>query len=128
MKKFSILSIMMLFAVVGFSQFTFGPKAAVNFSKFSLNTDELKSNLKPGFDAGLFARLSISKFYVQPELQYSFRSTDFNEIHDELTNIKSSSIDVPILAGYKIMARIKNATDLHLHFVCGGWGETKMIC
>jgi hypothetical protein len=103
MKKVIITVTVLLFATTGFAQFSFGAKGAVNFSKFSTNLDELKTNRNPGFDLGFFARVGISKLYVQPELVYSFTSTDFDTVVDDMKNIKSSSIDVPVLVGYKLL-------------------------
>ncbi len=102
MKKILFTLTVILLTTSAFAQFTFGPKAALNFSKFSFNVDEMKSNMKPGFDAGVFLRFG-HRLYIQPELLYSFKSTDVEDISNEIDDIKTHAIDVPVLLGFKLL-------------------------
>jgi hypothetical protein len=81
--------------------FSFGPKAALGFSKLSTNLDEMRSSMKPGFDLGIFARVG-NKLYLQPEVTYSFKNGKLKDIWNEAKNLHSSALDVPVLVGYKL--------------------------
>jgi hypothetical protein len=103
-KPFFTLAVLLL-ATTGFAQFTFGPKAALNFSEFYTNIDELKSVMKPGFHAGLFFRIG-GRLHVQPELLYAFKSSNIEESFSHAKNsikTETSSIDIPVLLGYKLV-------------------------
>ncbi|MDR1182566.1 MAG: PorT family protein [Bacteroidales bacterium] len=87
-------------AVAGYSQFTFGPKVSLNFSNISQKTE-----MKPGFNAGIFFRIGRS-FYFQPELDYSFRSSTLKKVAGELkenARLKNHYFDIPLLVGYKFV-------------------------
>lgn len=84
------------------SAFSFGIKAGANFSNYIH-----KSNLKPGGEAGLFLRFG-KKFYFEPNVLYSFRSTNFKDLKNEIQEsfeVGQHFIDVPLLLGYKIANR-----------------------
>ncbi len=107
MKKIILSFALMLLASSAFAQvpgISFGPKIALNFSKFSTDYDAMKASMKPGFDLGLFARFG-NKLYLQPELTYSFQSSKIEGISDEVDdfNVKTSTFDVPVLVGYKLL-------------------------
>jgi hypothetical protein len=105
MKKLSFTLAVLLLATTGFAQFTFGPKAALNFSGFYTGIDELKSEMKPGFHAGLFFRFG-GRLHVQPELLYAFKSSNIEESFSQAKNsikTETSSIDIPVLLGYKLV-------------------------
>jgi hypothetical protein len=88
--------------MTGFSQFTFGPKVGVNFSNF---ID--KTTMNAGIDAGVFFRVG-NNFYFQPEVEYSFKSSDFKSAWKEvehLRKIKTHNINIPLLVGYKFVNR-----------------------
>ncbi len=98
--KHIVLSILLSTALLaGFSQFTLGPKIGANFT----NIIE-KSKFDAGFDAGIFLHFG-NAFYFQPEVAYSFRSTNIEDIYDEITNnkYKTHNIDIPLLLGYKFI-------------------------
>jgi hypothetical protein len=86
------------------SNFSFGPKASFHFNKLYLNQN-FTSSFEPGFEGGLFIRFG-KKWYMQPELLYSFRQTNFEVLLDEVnTNIAAQNhyVILPILIGYKIL-------------------------
>lgn len=106
MKKRSIILLFVLstFAICPVvkaqSVFSFGIKAGVNFSNYIS-----KSNLKPGGEAGLFIRCG-KNFYFEPNVMYSFRSTNFKDFKEEIQEsfeVGQHFIDVPLLLGYKIV-------------------------
>jgi len=103
MKKIVFTLLISLMAASAFAQFSIGPKVALNFSNFSTNINTLKSDLQPGFDVGLFARIG-KKLYVQPEVLYAFKSNEIKSIIGEAKNYKTHAIDVPVLVGYKLLS------------------------
>lgn len=94
---------------------TFGPKIGLNISKLPTqitNTQNLKATNIYGLNAGLFLRISIKKFYIQPEAYFSMKGG--NVSYDSLTwhgtkKIKLNTIDIPLLIGFKAVdAKIFN--------------------
>jgi hypothetical protein len=101
----------------GFAQapfFSFGPKSAVNFSRFSTDVKYWYTNYRPGFDAGLFFRFHINRFYIQPEALYSLFRTDMHYSRFYFTGqfaslstmdvfVNTSTINMPVLIGYAVL-------------------------
>jgi hypothetical protein len=105
MKKILSIVVFTTMATMGFAQvpfFSFGPKAVLNFSDFSTDVGELQSRLRPGFDAGLFFRFNIKSLYIQPEVLYSFKSSNLEDMSTQIQN-HTYSVDVPVLVGYKLL-------------------------
>ena len=99
MKKVIITALFVCTAVVCSALPNFGVKAGANFSKFSVSKSEMKYTFQPGFDLGLFARVKFTKWYVQPELVYSYQASK-----GKGSPIKNytHSFNVPVLLGYKL--------------------------
>ncbi|MDR1680274.1 MAG: PorT family protein [Prevotellaceae bacterium] len=105
MKRTLTIVLLMMMATAGIARspfFSFGPKAALNSSKFATTVSELQSSLRPGFDVGLFFRFSIKSLYIQPEVLYSFKSSDLTEMSEQIRN-RTQSFDVPVLLGYELV-------------------------
>lgn len=102
------------------AQFNFGIKGGYNSS---LNLDNINSisngtydlssvagELNNGFHGGVFIRIG-GKIYVQPELLYGLQKKNFQLTIQDATNpnlpidkfVTFSTIDVPVLIGYKII-------------------------
>lgn len=84
------------------SSFSLGIKAGVNFSNYIS-----ESNLEPGADAGIFLRAG-KRFYFQPEVLYSFRTSTFKDMVDEVQqniDIQEHYIDIPLFLGVKIVSK-----------------------
>jgi hypothetical protein len=97
------------FAGSSFAQFTIGPKIGVNSSRLTLkdnvsNVEEGSASF--GFHAGAFSRITISNFYIQPELLYTSASGELKfkdgALGDQVRSYDFNRIDVPIQVGYKI--------------------------
>lgn len=115
MKKISPMRRMLiLFAVVAAmsvnsanAQFNLGVKVAVNATNYNKQT-----TLYPGADIGFFLRLG-DRFYFQPEVCYSFKSTKLDDagsfLHEvqENTRLHQHFIDVPVLLGYNFINKDK---------------------
>ncbi|NQV01081.1 MAG: PorT family protein [Bacteroidia bacterium] len=115
MKKYIILSVLLLSSVIVFGQFTVGPKVGYNASKFSTDLDTVSSTFKSGFQIGVFVRIG-KKFYVQPELYYTTQGGVFES---NTTNwqqkISIGSLDLPVLVGFKLL----NAKAVNLRILAG---------
>lgn len=115
MKKYLILSLLVVSSAMVFGQFTIGPKVGYNASKFSTNLDTVSSNVKSGFQIGLFVRIG-KKFYVQPELYYTTQGGVFES---NTTNweqkVNIGSLDLPLLVGFKML----NAKVVNLRILAG---------
>lgn len=120
MKRLIILLLAsILFVGVSNAQFSFGIKGGVNSA--SITADELYSienqadldtlivkgqNAKVGFHAGVFARLSIKKLYIQPELLFTsvggeveVTTINSGNIEQTLKDQDFRRIDIPIMVG-----------------------------
>ena len=94
--------------------FTIGPKVGLTSSQ--LNIKETASNLETGdaqfgYHAGLFARITIAGFYVQPEAYFHGINGSYIDPSaggDQTVNIDRNQVDIPILFGMKFakIARI----------------------
>jgi hypothetical protein len=92
------------------SSLNMGNMTSINPEDYALNN--LKGELANGFHLGAFTRIG-GKIYVQPELLYGLQKKTYQftiqDLQDQ-TNIKNienhvtfSTIDVPVLIGYKIV-------------------------
>jgi hypothetical protein len=77
-----------------------GPKIGYNASKLHTNLDSITSQLKSGFQFGIFVRVG-KKVYLQPELYYTTQGGVFKNDGgvDWKQNITLGSLDVPLLVG-----------------------------
>ncbi|MEO6631276.1 MAG: porin family protein, partial [Mucilaginibacter sp.] len=82
------------------AQFSLGIKAGANFSK--INTDNLSSSTRTGYQAGIFTRFG-SALYLQPELYLSGTGGDFHS-NDNGTDfnghVRFTNLNVPVLIGH----------------------------
>ncbi|MBR4135603.1 MAG: PorT family protein [Bacteroidales bacterium] len=111
-----LLTILLIAILLGFgaperasAQVAFGVKVAGN----AVSLDNFQ-DFQGGFDIGLFLRLGKA-FYVQPELCYSLRNTNFRdivgEIHDNC-QMRQHFLDVPVLLGCHFVN--KNLFKMHV--------------
>ena len=107
MKKI-LLSAAILIAVCisAKAQFSVGVKGGVNFSK--INTDNLSSSTRTGYQAGLFARFG-SDLYLQPELYLSGTGGNFHSSDNSVSgNAHFTNLNVPVLVGHSFGAKNLN--------------------
>jgi len=123
MKRIILIALFVIpIAFIANSQIKFGIKAGVTST--SLKVDDFISvdgqsgydsllvkgkNAKLGFQGGVFARITILKLYIQPELLFTSTSTEV-EVTEFLNDVEGISfieeqsfnqIDIPIMVGYK---------------------------
>jgi len=76
--------------------------------------ENIKSSATGGYMLGIFTRLNLGKLYIQPELNYSRKSGSVelpaagyipasSGAEKIISDLTYSSIDIPILLGYKII-------------------------
>ncbi|MBE0646321.1 MAG: PorT family protein [Bacteroidales bacterium] len=115
MKKYFILSMLVLSSAIVFGQFTIGPKVGYNASKLSTNLDTVSSTFKSGFQIGVFVRIG-KKFYVQPELYYTTQGGVFeSNTNNWQQKVSIGSLDIPLLVGFKML----NAKVVNLRILAG---------
>lgn len=122
MKKLIISAVLLLFVSFTYAQLNFGIKAGYNSSlgindlgsvtNGTYNYKSAKAELSNGFQAGVFLRMGFSKLYFQPELLYAMGKKDYNmtvnDANNNITgtfnkNVTVSTVDVPLLLGYKLL-------------------------
>ena len=103
-RVFGILLLILLTANLGFAQFKIGPKVGFNLGRLTENMDSVKSMIRGGFQIGAFVRIG-NKIYLQPEIYYATQGGIFQgdkKLQWKQT-VKLSSIDVPVLVGFKFI-------------------------
>jgi len=80
-----------------------GFKGGANFSNLSLSNSNLDSKYSLGYHGGMFTRIDISKLYLQGELLYAQKKSKVENSLIGAKQAKWSSIEVPVLVGYKIL-------------------------
>lgn len=96
------------------AQFNFGVKVAGNFTCL----DEFDvHNMDGGFDLGVFFRIG-NRFYFQPEVNYSFRNADLENLLGEFRenyDMRQHFLDIPLLLNYNII----NKDNFKFHITAG---------
>lgn len=76
-----------------------GLKGALNFSKFKSDGKYFNSDNKAGYQAGLYGRVGVLGFHVQPEIYITGKNTTIKAEGGETTDVKLTTIDIPVLLG-----------------------------
>jgi len=59
-----------------------------------------------GFHAGMYTQLNFSKLYIRPELVFTKTSSTYNHILSPASEFKLSTLEIPVLVGFKIIKPI----------------------
>lgn len=106
MKKILLSAFLMLFGGVAFSQLLpsvqFGVKGGANLSKLS-SDNTFSSDNRAGYYVGVWTRLGAAGIHLQPELYLSGKNATIVQNGIE-SDIKFTSLDVPVLIGTKLGA------------------------
>jgi len=114
MKKIIITTL----TLIALSSFTYaqelklGVKAGLNFSQLRSDNKWFNADTKAGYQAGLWGRVGIGSFHVQPEAYFTSKSAS---IHPDISSqlgkgdVKFTNIDIPILLGKKFNLGLVNA-------------------
>lgn len=118
MKKVFLLFAALFIATIANAQIspiTFGPKIGYQTTKLSIDKNVVKSDFKGNMAFGVFARLTIKNFVVQPELLYYKSGKVFevsvlgdnwgmgNLIPNPTFTINQSNLALPIMLGYQFI-------------------------
>lgn len=103
MKKI-IFSLSLLFiSSIAFSQLGLGVKGAFTMSSLSTDIKDYEKAAKSGYQIGAFVRIG-DKLHLQPEAYFTAKTGELEvkglDLQQSLT---FSTIDVPVLIGYKIL-------------------------
>ena len=102
MKKLIVCIYVFMASVALSAQIDYGVKAGINYSKnsdltifggFTAVNESFSSERQIGFTAGVFAKASLSKFFVQPELLF----TQTRSGYDGNPDLKISYLELPVL-------------------------------
>jgi len=93
-----------------------GFKGGANFSNLSLAKSNLDAKYSLGYHGGVFTRIDISKLYVQGEVLYSQKKSKIENSSFGTKQAKWSSIEVPVLVGYKFL----HSDNLNFRIFGGG--------
>ncbi len=122
MKRIILIIAAIVFVSTAHAQFfQMGLKGGVSSSKAQVDeiftiensTISYKSGkTKLGWHAGLYSRIKISRFFLQPEFLFSSTSgeieiTEAGLSTPELADIKLNKLDIPIMAGFYIVKSIR---------------------
>lgn len=120
MKKLFIILALVLFAQVAKAEgfgFCIGPKIGYQTATLSLKKDDIKSSYKSNFTAGVFGRITIKNFIIQPEVLWfkSGKVFDFDidpsistsgvALNPSVT-LTQQNLAVPIFLGYQLDAKL----------------------
>jgi hypothetical protein len=103
MKKISFFGLILLFTAMSVNAqkgSSFGINAGLNFNSngalSELGELSLSSATQGGFHIGVYGKLG-NKVFLRPEVWYTKTQSGYNEV-----DLKTSKIDVPVLAGVKL--------------------------
>lgn len=108
MKKLILLFFIALGSIVStqaqiLPTFKLGVKGGLNFTKLTSEDKVFNSDNAAGFLAGIWGRVGIAGFHVQPELYYTTKNAHLKTsgADSDEADVKFSNIDLPILLGTK---------------------------
>jgi opacity protein-like surface antigen len=119
MKKSIAIVFVILVSLPAFSQINFGLKAGVSTNNLDMPTIKTItsgrtsftvngiSSAKYGFHGGLFMRVTLFGFYIQPELLFSTRTDSYTVTNLQTTtgviaNQNFNKLDIPVMLGFKL--------------------------
>lgn len=117
MKRVVIIFSLVIFSVVVHAQpmFNLGLKAGLNNSKVSFNINDYNEESITKMHFGAFARVGISKIYIQPEVYFTRKGGDFKSVNDMAGEFDYKSVDVPVLLGVKLF----DGETMNVHIIGG---------
>jgi hypothetical protein len=122
------LALALLLPISAFSQL--GLKAGLGAAKAEVNGGDINwesDGLTASVHAGLFGRINVKKFYLQPEAYYTFTEAKFKNsgVSTEKIDVQFHRLDVPVLLGYRISNKLRvNAGPFASAFINTGGNET----
>ena len=121
-KSFLLMAALLIMSSAAFAGDGFGiaigPKVGYQTAKLSYAKADIKADFSDHFTAGLFGRVNIGRFYVQPEVLYFKTSNIFDASvtgveSENMFNLptganlnitlNSANLQVPVLLGFKVI-------------------------
>lgn len=124
MKKLFVILIVALVSAPAFSQLKFGLKAGVSTTTLSMPsiktitsasggkyTVDAITSAKYGFHGGVFVRITLFNFYIQPDFLFSTRTNEYTidqlnasgqTIASDIAKQTFNKLDIPVMIGYKL--------------------------
>ena len=119
MKRISTLLALVLISGMIYAQgpLDFGIKVGMNLASLpTTNTDSIVSSVTTksmyGYQAGIFLRITIKKFIIQPEVYFSLKGGDItyklapdsaSVVNSITKKVRLYNVDIPIMIGYNIV-------------------------
>lgn len=106
MKK-SLLTLICFIAAISFSHaqllptFKLGIKGGLGFSSLKSEGKYFSSDTKTGYQLGLWGRVGVAGFHVQPEAYFASKKVGLT-VKEDKGNATFNSFDVPVLLGTRI--------------------------
>src|SRR5690349_12703903 len=127
-KLFIILVLLISSQLYAQKLFNLGLHAGVNVNTLSTSLPDYFSAANSGFRGGIFARINIKKFHIQPEANFSMVGSDgnFSNNHSRYYSARINCLEFPLLFGYKII----DFKLINLRLQAGGffqWNINKSI-
>lgn len=120
-KTFTLILFCLVFATgVNAQKVTFGPMVSAMYNWASYNNNSWDHKAIGGYSLGAFARVKLLKFYLQPEILYSARGSDFQRKDDatgqyDLQSFRYKTVDVNAMFGFQLFGFAHDAAGLRLH-------------
>ncbi|MBM3171874.1 MAG: PorT family protein [Bacteroidetes bacterium] len=105
MKRIALLLLILpsiMLAQTPAKPFDFGAKVGINVNTLSTSLPDYTGEYYTGFGIGVFGRINVEKFYVQPELMYSAVGGDFT-FDGVAYQARHQGLMMPVLFGYKFV-------------------------
>ena len=129
MKKINIL--FLIISLSGFSQFEYGLKGGISFnSNLNINSkiESIDNSInifesRNGQHIGVFLKLSISDFFIRPEIIYSKIKNSYDipyvlvRTENIVTDFNQHKIDVPVMLGYKVFGLVNLFAGPRFEFI-----------
>lgn len=114
MKRYFLVLFLLFFSIVSFAQqVEFGAKAGMafgykgNLKRTITNIKESKATDNIGWHAGLFSRIKMERWFIQPEIYFSSMKTNFNYNYSTEFTAHSNRLDIPLLFGSNFLQVIR---------------------
>jgi|SRR5688572_12219273 len=107
MKKLIVICVICIACVQLNAQklFNLGVAAGVNVSSLSTSLPDYFTTANVGFRGGVFGRINIKRFHIQPEVNFSMVGAEgtFSENPNRYYSTRTSTLEFPIIFGYKVI-------------------------
>ena len=114
MKRYFLVLFLLFFSIVSFAQqVEFGAKAGMTFGykgnlkRTITNIKESKATDNIGWHAGLFSRIKMERWFIQPEIYFSSMKTNFDYNYSTEFTAHSNRLDIPLLFGSNFLQVIR---------------------